>query len=142
MQIPLLAFFGPDGSRQSIRSSLNNDETESILTTGISAVTNKLLDSPTSAFLGIVHRSMGIQLYAYISCTGWMLLLGLEPGPYDSDEVARSLMERAYSAVINTCVNPFFTILSKSPSFVQHIESITQSHSVMIRFMTSSQSLG
>ncbi len=141
MQIPLLAFFGPDGSRQSIKSSLHEEETESILTTGISAITNKLLDSPTAAFLGIVHRSMGIQLYAYISCTGWTILLGLEPGPYDSDEVARSLLERSYSAVIESSINPFFSTLERSESFSRQIESALQSHSVMIRFMTSAQTL-
>lgn len=141
MRIPLTAFFGPDGSRQSIASILGTDETESILTTGISAITNKLLDSPSSSFLGNIHQSMGIQMYAYISCTGWLILIGLEPGPYDTTEIARSFLERAYEAVVEASMNPFMDRLDGSSSFARLLDNSMQSHSVMMRFMASSHTL-
>ena len=139
MQISFTAFFGPDGSTQFLRSTLSPDEAESSLTTGISAVTNKLLDVPSTSFLGLIHRSVGIQLYAFISCTGWLLLIGLEPGPYDSDEIARSFFDRAYSVIVESSLNPFFSRLDASSVFLDQIQNAIQSHSVMMRFMASSQ---
>ena len=141
MQLSFIAFFGPTGSEQYRRSSLSAEEEDSALTAALSAVTNKLLDGPTSAFLGLIHRSAGIQLYAFISCTGWLLLIGLEPGPYDSDEIARSFFDRAYAIIVDTSLNPFFSALDKSPSFLDQIQNAIQSHSVMMRFMASSQTI-
>ena len=141
MQISFITIFGPDGSKQFQRSSLNNEEIESSLATAISSVTNKLLDVPSSSFLGLIHRSAGIQIYAFISCTGWLLLVGLEPGPYDSDEIARSFFERTFSLIVEAWLNPFFTTLDSSSSFMAQIQNAIQSHSVMMRFMASSQTM-
>ncbi len=139
MQISLIAFFGPDGSREYVTSTLSNDEWESLITTGVSSIANKLLDQPGSPLLGLIHRSVNVQLYAFVSCTGWVLMIGLEPGPYDSDQVARSLLERAYSVIVEVSLNPFYTCLRDSAMFEQMISSTVQSHTVMMKFMASSQ---
>jgi hypothetical protein len=141
MQISFITVYGPEGSKEFCRSSLSIEQAESLVTTAISAVTNKLLDVPSSSFLGLLHRSAGIQLYAYVSSTGWLLLIGLESGPYDSDEIARSFFERAMSAISKTCLNPFFTTLDSSTLFLEQIQNDIQSHSVMMRFMASSQTI-
>ena len=142
MQIPFYCVFAPDGTQHFKSSTLTPHETESLLTTGISAVTNKMLDQPTSPYLGLVHRSASIQLYAYLSSTGWLLMLGLEQGPYDSEEVARSFFDRAYGGVVDASLNPFFTKLEDSKGFREQSSSCIQSHSVMMTFMASSQVLG
>jgi hypothetical protein len=142
MQIPFYCVFSPNGAQEYMVSSLIAPESESLLVTGISAVTNKILDQPTSPYLGLVHRSASIQLYAYMSSTGWVLMLGLEQGPYDSDEVARSFLDRAYGGVVDAFLNPFFTKLDDSKWFREQTSSCIQSHSVMMTFMASSQVLG
>lgn len=142
MQISLIAFFAPDGTRQFISTHLSESESESLVITGVSAIANKMLDLPKSPFLGLIHRSAHIQLYAFCSCTGWVLMLGLEPGPYDSDEIARSFFERSISAIMEASMNPFFKSLSDSRRFNELISSTIQSHSVMMKFMASQQTLG
>jgi hypothetical protein len=139
MHISFTTFIAPDGSKQYWKSELSSSETESLFTTGISAVTNVLLDIPKSSFLGVIHRSMGVHLYAFISTTGWLYMLGLQPGPYDSDEIARSFFERIQSIVSLVCLNPFYISLGDSRFFAEQITNAVQSHSVMMRFMASSQ---
>jgi hypothetical protein len=142
MQISLVAFFAPDGARQFTSTQLSESESESLVITGVSAIANKMLDIPKSPFLGLVHRSVHIQLYAFCSCTGWVLILGLEPGPYDSDEIARSFFERSSSAITEASMNPFFNNLADSRRFNELISTTIQSHSVMVKFMASQNTLG
>ena len=142
MQIPFCSIFAPHGLREYITSTLTSHEAESLLTTCISAVTNKLLDVPQSPFLGLIHHSVNIQVFAFVSCTGWVIFLGLEQGPYDSNEVSRSFIERAYEAVVDASLSPFNRSLNSSRFFGEQIASTIQSHSVMMTFMASSHITG
>ena len=87
MQIPLCAFYAPDGSQQYLLSHLDVSERDTVLNHSFNAILDKLYGKPTSAYLGVVYRSSAIQIFAFFSCTGWTMVVGLENGPFDGDEV-------------------------------------------------------
>lgn len=142
MQIPFCSIFEPNGSKPYTRSLLSTQETDSLIATSIGAIANKILDKPQSPYLGLIHRSVNLQVFGFASCTGWVVIVGLEHGPYDSDDVARSLLDRIYAAVTYVSCNPFFISLNDSKAFDDQLSNAIQSHSVMMTFMISSQILG
>jgi len=137
MRIPLCVVFGPDGARQFTFTELGEVETESLLKTGVSSISNKLLDIPSSAYLGLMHRSVSLQLFGHVSCTGWAILIGLEHGPFDGSEVAESFIKKVYSSIVDAISNPFFVSLRDSAAFNHQFMGFVESHSVMMKFMTS-----
>jgi len=137
MRIPLCFIFGPDGRREFSFCAISESESESILTTAVSSVSNRLLDVPKSVYLGLIHRTVNIQLFGYISCTGWVMIIGLEHGLFDGNEVAQSLFDKLNRAIVDAFSNPFYTSLRDSSAFNQKFNSAKESHSVMMKFMTS-----
>ena len=58
---------------------------------GLSTIASRMNEKHLYPYYGLIHRSQGIQLYAFLSCTGWILLVGLEYGAFDADEVRVSV---------------------------------------------------
>lgn len=142
MRIYLCAIFAPSGSRDFTFSEIPETEADSILETAVSSISNLLLDTPSSAHLGLIHRSVSIQLYGYVSCTGWIVILGLEHGPFDSADISRAFIDKVYSSVVDSASNPFFSSLRDSSAFNSQFKNYLESHCAMMKFMATAGVVG
>ena len=87
MAIPMFYVTNPKGVSEYFLTSLEDGQCESLAAIGLSTVSSRMTDRPQFPYLGLIHRSKSVQLYAFVSCTGWILLVGLEYGSFDADEV-------------------------------------------------------
>ena len=87
MQIPLFSIQNPEGKTEYQMSLLDESSKRQAMEVSSAAAQEKVMNNPTSPFLGVVYRNQYIQVFGLFSCTGWTLLVGLENGPYNGDEV-------------------------------------------------------
>jgi hypothetical protein len=137
MQIPLCVVFAPDGSREYLQSSLSDGETDSLISSTMDTLRARTNSYPNSPFMGILHRHSSVQVFGFVSSSRWTIILGVENGPFEGNDVARACSERIMSAISDSVCNPFFSRLSSSSSFITEVKSAIQSHSVMMNFVAT-----
>ena len=87
MQIPLFSVYSPSGKNEYLLSLLSDDQTSKILSEAKDSAHQKISTGLVSPFVGLTFRSHDIQVFTFLSCTGWMLLVGFENGPFNGVEV-------------------------------------------------------
>ena len=87
MAIPMFHVTNPSGHSEFSVSCMDTTEFETLVAIGSSTVCSRMIDRPQFPYLGLIHRGKSLQLFAFVSCTGWVLLVGLEHGSFDADEV-------------------------------------------------------
>jgi hypothetical protein len=142
MQIPFCSVQGLDDPKPYVLSNLSEEEQVYISTVASRFIRRRAESNLLTILIGLIHSTQSLQVFGFISCTGWVIIVAIEPGPYDSEEVSRSLFDRVYGIIVDICCNPFFVSLSSTKRFGEQLSNAIQSHSVMMTFMASSQVLG
>ena len=87
MQIPVFSVYSPSGENEYLFTTLSDSQCNLILKDAKSGLKQKVTDNLVSPFLGLTFRSQDIQIFSFVSCTGWLLIVGFENGPFNGSEV-------------------------------------------------------
>ena len=87
MQIPLFSVYSSSGENQYLLTTLSDSVCASVLSDARQGTSQRIGETIVSPFLGLTFRSQDIQVFSYISCTGWVLLAGFENGQFNGGEV-------------------------------------------------------
>lgn len=87
MPIPLFHVLCPKGETAYSVAGLSSQQMAALIPVCLSGIAARFSEKPSFPYLGLIYRSDSIQVYAFISCTGWTLLIGLDCGSFDADEV-------------------------------------------------------
>ena len=87
MQIPLFSVYSPSGENEYLLTTLNDTVCNALLGEAKRGAAELIGANLVSPFQGLTFRSQEVQVFSYISCTGWLLLVGFENGPFNGTEV-------------------------------------------------------
>lgn len=96
MQIPLFSVYNPTGENEYLLTTLDHVTCEKIQAEARLGTAQVIANPIVSPFLGLTFRSHDIQVFSYISCTGWLILVGFENGPFNGLEVSRTIITRVH----------------------------------------------
>jgi hypothetical protein len=89
MQIPVFSVYSPSGENEYLFTTLSDSHCNLILNDAKAGLKQKVTDNLVSPFLGLTFRSQDVQIFSFVSCTGWLLIVGFENGPFNGTEVRR-----------------------------------------------------